>query len=1148
MQDSVFVELRNEHNVKTFEALDGGPELICACKNHFVLLREVPWAEMQVMILTYADEHDAAMLEFFLQPSSSVRKSGAKAAGRPIRIVNQESPEALSIESIGVSSPNRFAQISGKYCSTKALQVAVEDHGLLAAFQQRVPTFTPVWHVVEEPYEVQRQVAKTMIAPCIRTMDWSVPRSNLDLVASARVIELMEGCSSSEAFLRLICEPLVQWFFDPVRKAARGVDTYRARRPLALSWFATWLAERGVLLFPMNIFGRGPDLFPVRYRYFLDSWIRPAEAREEGRMFYGRVADVVGEKEAGSRDRVSLLIRTMNLAAPGLAYGRVAAGWLKSAKEASNLGGEESLVVSSIWKLEAARLKSSGIDPHLLQSLTDLVIQRGHPAISAESELWAWVDDPNSKLQANARYVRKNFQAGPNLKAHVAELRGVFPAIAGKSPESVSGHLSIWLFFLSSLKDEHLPARIVDIKPGLLEALIRKNGETSLRAFMVSHQVSEVQQRNVFSTVRNAWRVGVREAGEDGILCPISDQMISIKGRGTEKRSSSSTRRSIDMEILDLLIEANRADDFAFSRGRAHSGSGQLLDYRRVTDPETGDFVSLWWPGVAVLMDVLLQIPVRHKQGRFLDSGEGDEFVLDIFSLQLRPNVLPMAENRRNQAFIQRVSLSPLRDEPGLGMYINTNKTGRDYAFPWLLQDIAVNVQLVVDWQKKYNPISAPISDRRDTREERVAKVEPILVYPIFRDPERHNHRPVSSGIVLDYFRALLKHVEAKYNLLNNTNIRFFRPNGDPVYDIHALRVTGVTRLLSMGVDPKIVRLLVGHSSLTMTWYYDHITNQRVASAMERALELRRPTREALFGMTHEEQEGFLTRLFNRSNQPTLALSLLRGLLDDQAPFLDMRVDGICPGQRCVDADVWRPRACSLCKFNVTGVPFLAGLELVLNDLMAELILNQQRVSGLRDQLYKKRREGVATRALEAEIAKLEEFVDNVLQQWEAQFQYVKKAEVDLVAWLRARPFEAEAESSTMELALVSPSIEKMGLALQETHHLALFTRLVEGAKRVEGFVPIVGAREARDGMLLEIVRHEKRTDLFYRLNPGVRKIALDQFALLLLEQDLSTEKISALIDGTVSLSAIPSAAEWLEQLSNASPTLLLTSGGGDHE
>ena len=348
-------------------------------------------------------------------------------------------------------------------------------------------------------------------------------------------------------------------------------------------------------------------------------------------------------------------------------------------------------------------------------------------------------------------------------------------------------------------------------------------------------------------------------------------------------------------------------------------------------------------------------------------------------------------------------------------------------------------MQSVIEWQRTFNPITSPIDDRKDSKSERAANAEGVMVFPIFRDPGKPDGTPVSDSIVLEYFRALLHRVEEKYNLANSTSISFFRPNGEPVYDIHSLRVTGVTRLLHMGVDPRIVRMLVGHSSLLMTWYYEDITNQRISSAMERALEARRPTKENILSMSAGERERYLSHVFTRGSEEKLVFSLLRGMIEERSPFLDLRVDGICPGMRCADAGVWRPRACSLCRFNVTGAPFLAGIELRLNDLMAEIVLNQQEVSDLRLNLYEVRSRGGSTRSLEAEIAKKEEFVDNVIQQWEAQFQYLKRAEGDLTEWLKSEEGADRDDTESMGTSLVSPTTERIEASLEEAHHLALF-------------------------------------------------------------------------------------------------------------
>ncbi len=1140
MNENISIELRNETNTRSFTAVDGGPELLCSLTNHFVQLRNIPWKQMQSMVYEFANTLDQELTKLLLQPATEVRKgSGSNNATKPIKIINQNSPEALSINLVNVGTKKvKHHQIAGKYCSTAALALAVESCGLTAKLKnENGGNITPAWKIVYEPFETQRMVANAMLSSGIRNMDWTVPSSELRMAASERVVELMKNCENSEDFLSEICSPLLHWFRDPIRKGANGAITGGIRRPLAIAWFAIWMSERGLLLFPLNeIVGRGSDLLPLRYRHFLNGWIRPVEHQGQSDAQANLLYPLLS-KSIRLRDRASLLLLAINLAAPGIAFGRVSAECLKHIRGSLDVYADETSIITSVWKVEEARLKALKFDPAKLQSLSDLVIQNRSHVIDSRSELWSWVDNSDPKSVPKGKYRKQGCTPGPNLKSHVFQLRSYFPAYAGKSARRVSATLSIWLYFLSSLKDEDVPKNVIDITPRIIST-INKDDSKTLRAFMELEKINEDTQRKVFSQLKKVWSIANAQSGNEGLLCPVSDQMLSLAKRGSEKRPSNSTRRAIDMEILDLLIDENRANDFQFSRDRCNPHSKEFLDYRFVTDAETGLGNKEWWPGPAVLMDLLLQIPIRHKQGRFLDSGEGDEFSLDIASLRITPNSLSSAVSGCNQAFIQRISLSPLRDEPGLGMFINTNKTGRDYTFPWLPLDIAENVQRVIDWQRKYNPIYAPVSDREDTREERAAAIEPIWVFPIFRDPGRSDHTPLSSGIVLDYFRALLKHVEKKYNLQNKTTISFFRPNGEPVYDIHSLRVTGVTRLLSMGVDPRIVRLLVGHSSLTMTWYYEHITNQRVAAAMQQAFELRRPTREMLMNFSHEEKEQFLERLFNRSDLPKLSITLLRGMIDERSPLLDVMVDGFCPGMRCADAGVWRDRACSLCKFFATGPAFLAGLELKLNNLMAELILQQTVLTDQRQQLFIKRKKGDSIRSLQAEITSREQSIDHVLSEWEAQFQYVKKAEGDLFSWLKDNPgregIEAPGNSN-----LMSPTANKISLVLQETHHLHLFTGLVEGAKHVEGFVPMFGARESRDAMLLEIARHENKTDLFFRLKPAIRKRALDQFALLLLDQELPNDEIEALISGTSSLSAISSAKEWLEKLAVADITNL---------
>lgn len=1125
---------RNSENVISVRVPGVERELLCANSDEFVLLRDLSWEDLVALVDQYAEEHDAALTEFFLTPSSDIRKGNRTKASRDLKLINLASPEALCIRVIGKPRGGGVRQVAGKHCTIEALATALTSMHLLQGYIEGTQDYTPAWRIIEEPFEIQREVALRMMSGRIRSMSWTSSHSGLDSLASAQIYELLDRSNSVDEMLTKLSEALLSWLNDPVRKGANGTNWVDLNRPLVLAWFATWLAERGVLLFPLSVVGRGQEFYPPRYRHFLDDWICQTASVNERRAYRAMVVETYAPSGShGYEDRAWLLLQTFNLVAPGATEGIVSAASINVVKRAApNLFREQIAVLSGVWRIEMARQRAMGVPAKEIQDQADLVLQWNAAIHGAkEAPIWDWVDNPEAIIPAHSVYSRRALIVSDKLRSNVEELRRVFPIVAGNSASTISSRLSIWLLYLTSIDDAAVPSSLLELKMDLLEPIGSDRKVQSFREFMNARDISPALQSNVYSALRSSWKAVAQESGTPAILCPVTDIMLYSKARKKgQKRPASTTRRSIDMEILELLIEENQLNNFEFSRTRTHI-SGELLDYRHVVDPQSGTLKRIWWPGIAVLMDLLLQIPIRHKQGRYLDSGEGDEFILDISSLERHANDRPTATPGRNEAFIQRVSLSPIRNEAGLGMFVNTNKTGRDYAFPCLQKEIALRVKSVIDWQMTYNPISEPVSDRADTKEERAANAVTTMVYPIFRDPGRPGGTPVSAEIVLDYFRALMRQVEKKYNLRNNTSLSFFRANGEPVFDIHSLRVTGVTRLLSLGVDPKIVRMLVGHSALVMTWYYENISNERVSAAIHAALERARPSREALLAMPAEDRERFLGRLMGRSEGSNLAISLLRDSVEQRSPLLDIRTDGFCPGMRCSDAGVWRPRACSLCKYFSTGPAFLAGLELRLNGLMAEIILEQKVVAELREKLFRRRAEGGSIATLSAEITTRESLIDNIITEWEAQFQYVKRAEAELQAWLKDDQLSAAPNAPSGELTLFARSPEGVGVALQESHHLVLFTRLIEGAKKIDGFAPAVGTRETRDALLLEIVRHEDKSSLFLRLNREVRREALDQFALFIMDQDLSPDAIEGLCEGTRSLSEVGGAEEWLHRL-----------------
>ena len=64
---------RNSENVISVRVPGVERELLCANSDEFVLLRDLSWEDLVALVDQYAEEHDAALTEFFLTPSSDIR-------------------------------------------------------------------------------------------------------------------------------------------------------------------------------------------------------------------------------------------------------------------------------------------------------------------------------------------------------------------------------------------------------------------------------------------------------------------------------------------------------------------------------------------------------------------------------------------------------------------------------------------------------------------------------------------------------------------------------------------------------------------------------------------------------------------------------------------------------------------------------------------------------------------------------------------------------------------------------------------------------------------------------------------------------------------------------------------------------------------
>ena len=299
------------------------------------------------------------------------------------------------------------------------------------------------------------------------------------------------------------------------------------------------------------------------------------------------------------------------------------------------------------------------------------------------------------------------------------------------------------------------------------------------------------------------------------------------------RRRGKTERPYIGRNHLIAIRQLNAAGDFALSRSlRSHT--------RRVWDPDKKRWIHVWWPGVGVFFDFLLSVPLRSF-ARFVDSGEGDEYLVDPLAIQdMIPNSASWAVRGRQEGIFY-IEWSDVEDQaeaadtaardgeddeddeeasqesahaPFIGLYINTNKSGADenggFRIPWCPDNVKSNLARLIDWQRKYNPIQHPIPCLERMTYETLKKAGQDLTieartksFPLFRDPSNDDNWPLSKAIIDSYWGELLWAYQQKLDTSKKRQRKFARivekdgrPVKVPLIDIHTLRVSGISSLI----------------------------------------------------------------------------------------------------------------------------------------------------------------------------------------------------------------------------------------------------------------------------------------------------------------------------------------------------------------
>jgi Putative phage integrase len=573
-------------------------------------------------------------------------------------------------------------------------------------------------------------------------------------------------------------------------------------------------------------------------------------------------------------------------------------------------------------------------------------------------------------------------------------------------------------------------------------------------------------------------------------------------------------RRPMGRELMEYLRVLNRRGNYALSRSCA--------SHQRAALSSSGQYENIWFPGIAVLVELLLQLPLRSFQARFLDSGEGDELIVgraENHQVMLVPNMLDTATKERREGVFYLFEAAD--GAQTVGLHVNTNKTAVDrvsgYEIAWCSVELQNALAMVRDWQVQYNPVARPVvcmekHDYETTQNEDILNALKTT-YALFRDPSDARGWPISRDKLFEYWSLLLARAEDELAVAGR-KIRITvakevskGPNKRPVlkrqaaYDIHTLRVSGISALIEAGMPPDLVQEVAGHATCVMTLYYNKIKASRLNQTLSDVLDKLSTGLDSIDGIGEADFERLSEFLMNnRDVNDAAGLSLLNDRRGHGDGAVEVMIHGICPAGECATggeylsqavgyAPVPRPLACSLCRYRLTGPMFLPGLVLNANRLMHELRTKGKEIADLNEDRERLEDEGKPIFVIKAKIESLYIETDIVGAEWAAEVQYVHVAEKLMEQFIsESGSFEASLPAlvTGVDYAILTCELEKKS-------ELSLLQSLAEGAQLWPGFKPSAAIDNHRE-FLNEVLAASNLEPFLLKLRGDLR----DQAATLL--------------------------------------------------
>ncbi|KAA0073979.1 VPA1269 family protein [Tardiphaga sp. P9-11] len=901
------------------------------------------------------------------------------------------------------------------------------------------------------------------------------------------------------------------------------------------AWFSQYLSTEGVWLQPVSHITDILNLYPKKIRPVACWMAVPSRYWEIGNLVWSRM-EASRSTSAANILNVYLTIAQSSTAFQGHGLVEWPLVYFKRWAQTHRTSGElRSASTNHLYRLlceyHGLVAAEQATAPHFLGRRR--TAKTGVVAFE-------WCENPsNRNTKLVERCIGHTVRQVPLFIRDWAEsFRELLPLFGTKSVKNQMEELNTWLIFMLHLGEQDAPKSFREVVRSR-HINDRKPNSSTYVNFLARH-FSESKKGNAYrapSTMAHAFQLAaIRDHFHDQTPNPFDVDMD--RAGEAPARHGKTTRRPLDREVMDIIVRENRRNDFQFAR---ELGTRRKPHFKMCKNRHTGIYESVFFPLAPVIIDIILHSGMRKYQARWLDSGEGDMEIVDQSTKMHKPNSAPTATVARRQGFIRLFEFS----EKGgrrreLGMFVNTNKTGDPFDVPWIDPIIAANVERIAILQATYNPIQSPILAKEIDLSANYTGSRPFpTVFPLFRNPDYDMHQPVSDFIVANYWHDLLVHCEPIVERELGYPYPLIR-GGNPVFDIHSIRVTTVTVLHEAGVPIEYIQALVGHSALVMTWYYRQVRYSEIHKALNSGYTKRGETAASPDPLAKEILDEAVE---SPDADDPIGRTLLQEHRSSRAAPTDVFAHGLCPGGDCSiggkrisagrHAPVFRPRACSRCRFRVTGPKFLNGLGSRVNALMLEAKYSQEIEVRLNAEADQAEDNGKPVAHLRAQARRERELRDSLWAEWASESKTLKLCE----GILDANP---DTERSVYTLISQSSEFDQQhaGAQFRIVHQFELENNLVVFARthpEMQIDLPI-GTEEKRDNQLYRLLLMNKREDLLLAISSDKSKRAFDAFGNWLIAGSSSHGQLQEILEGHLLFEDVPSLCNLDEALSLATP------------